>query len=62
MNNSLPVEITQQTLPHWIQPGASSFFTFRLADSVPQALLGEWIRERVAWLEHHPQPWTQADA
>jgi putative transposase len=61
LSRDLPVEITQQTLPHWVQPGVSYFFTFRLADSVPQTLLDTWIRERSAWLAHHPQPWTQAD-
>ena len=57
LSRNLPVEISQQTLPHWVQPGTSYFFTFRLADSVPQTLLNEWIRE----LEHHPQPWTPTD-
>lgn len=62
LNPFVPVEITHQTLPHWVQPGASYFFTFRLADSVPQALLNEWVHQRAAWLEHHPQPWSPADA
>lgn len=61
LSRQLPVEITQQTLPHWVQPGTSYFFTFRLADSVPQALLEEWIRQRAAWLAHHPQPWSPTD-
>lgn len=61
LSRSLPVEITQQTLPHWVQSGVTYFFTFRLADSVPQALLEEWVRQRNAWLVHHPQPWTPAD-
>ncbi len=57
----MPVDITQQTLPHWVQPGVSYFFTFRLADSVLQELLEDWVRQRNAWLAHHPQPWSQAD-
>jgi putative transposase len=28
---------------------------------VPQELLKDWIRQRTAWLEHHPQSWTQTD-
>lgn len=55
------MDITQQTLPHWVQPGVSYFFTFRLADSVPQSLLNEWIRQRAAWLAHHPPPWSPSD-
>lgn len=62
LSRAAPVEITQQTLPHWVQPGTSYFFTFRLADSVPKELLKDWIRERTAWLEHHPYPWKEADA
>lgn len=61
LSRNLSVEISQQTLPHWVQPGTSYFFTFRLADSVPQTLLNEWIRQRAAWLAHHPQPWSQTD-
>ena len=61
LSRSLPVDITRQTLPHWVQPGVSYFFTFRLADSVPQELLEDWVRQRNAWLAHHPQPWSQAD-
>lgn len=61
MSRNLPVEISQQTLPHWVQPGVSYFFTFRLADSVPQTLLEEWVRQRNAWLAHHPHPWSQKD-
>ena len=50
ISSTVPLVITQQTLPHWVQPGVSYFFTFRLADSVPQTLLNEWIRQRAAWL------------
>jgi REP element-mobilizing transposase RayT len=61
LSRNLPVDITLQTLPHWVQSGVSYFFTFRLADSVPQTLLEERIRQRNAWLAHHPQPWSPAD-
>jgi putative transposase len=61
LSRNLPVEITQQTLPHLVQPEVSYFFTFRLADSVPKTLLEEWVRQRNAWLAHHPLPLTQTD-
>ena len=32
-------EATQRNLPHWHQPGATYFVTFRLADSLPVAVL-----------------------
>lgn len=61
LSRDLPIEITHQTLPHWVQPGGAYFITFRLADSVPQTLLKEWSRQRAAWLEQHPLPWSPAD-
>jgi REP element-mobilizing transposase RayT len=55
------VVVTEQTLPHWLQDGASYFVTYRLADSVPAPLLKQWRIEREAWLAHRPQPWSDAD-
>ncbi|MGI8431963.1 MAG: carbamoyl-phosphate synthase large subunit, partial [Chthoniobacterales bacterium] len=52
-------ELTQRrrNLPHFEQPGATYFVTFRLGDSVPQSLLQEWREEQQNWLKHHPEPW-----
>jgi Transposase IS200 like len=52
-----PIEITGSTLPHWEQMGACYFVTFRLADSVPRELWGQFDMERHAWLAMHPEPW-----
>jgi len=49
---------TRNRLPHWQQPGAVYFVTFRLADSIPIHLLRQWKTERAPWLRHHPEPWT----
>jgi putative transposase len=49
---------TESRLPHWQQQGATYFVTFRLADSIPSKLLGQWQDEREAWLRVHPEPWT----
>ena len=49
---------TENRLPHWQQTGAVYFVTFRLGNSVPKSLLDQWQRERTAWLQHHPEPWT----
>jgi REP element-mobilizing transposase RayT len=51
------VRTARRRLPHWRQSGATYFITFRLADSVPQALLRQWRDERAIWLRFHPQPW-----
>ena len=40
-------------LPHWRQPGAAYFVTFRLADSVPQSVLHRWAVEKEQWAAAH---------
>ena len=51
------VEQRRRNLPHFEQPGATYFVSFRLEDSVPQSLLQEWREEKRNWLKHHPPPW-----
>ncbi len=53
------IEKHTTVLPHWEQPGASYFVTFRLADSLPQKKLDDWKRERDAWVIAHPKPWSE---
>ncbi len=45
------VRIYRTTLPHWRQPGATYFVTFRLADSIPRNVLSEWEHDRRIWLQ-----------
>lgn len=40
-------------LPHWRQDGCSYFVTFRLADSLPRAVILQMEADRVAWLRSH---------
>ncbi|HMJ90548.1 MAG TPA: carbamoyl-phosphate synthase large subunit, partial [Candidatus Acidoferrum sp.] len=56
------VQQTRRNLPHWEQPGATYFVTFRLADSVPASLLAQWKEELEQWLHHHPKPWDSRAA
>ena len=44
------IEITERNLPHWFQPGAAMFITFRTADSMPQEVIVRWQRELEEWL------------
>jgi len=55
-----PVGIYHRHLPHWRQAGSTYFVTFRLADSIPQHKLRQWIREQVEWLKDNPEPHTVA--
>ena len=50
----------KRNLPHWEQPGATYFVTFRLADAVPQDLMQQWKEELQTWREFHPEPWDAA--
>jgi len=51
------IKMTRRHLPHWEQPGAAYFVTFRLADAIASDVLAEWREERALWLKHHPHPW-----
>jgi carbamoylphosphate synthase large subunit/REP element-mobilizing transposase RayT len=52
-----PITMTKRHLPHWEQPGATYFVTFRLSDSIANDVLAQWREERALWLKFHPQPW-----
>lgn len=41
----------QRNLPHWRQPGATYFITFRLNDSLPKAFVEQIQHEHQAWQE-----------
>ena len=51
------VQQRRRNLPHFAQPEATYFISFRLGDSVPQSLLQDWREEKRTWLKHHPPPW-----
>ena len=55
------VEVTEANLPHWRQGDVTYFVTFRLADSLPQAKLTQWLTERAMWLARHPPPLSRED-
>jgi REP element-mobilizing transposase RayT len=41
----------ERNLPHWRQPGATYFLTFRLNDSLPAGIIAEHQREQESWRE-----------
>ncbi len=51
----------ERNLPHWRQPGASYFLTFRLHDSLPQAVVEEMRAEREAWRQRIARELAQHD-
>ena len=47
------VRITAGNLPHWYQPAATYFITFRTDDSFPVAVAKRWYCDRDTWLQEH---------
>jgi type I restriction enzyme R subunit len=47
------LRITEGNLPHWFQPGATYFITFRTDDSMPNAVADLWYQLRDDWLRRH---------
>jgi len=41
----------ERNLPHWRQPGATYFITFRLNDSLPREVIEEAKREKDGWTQ-----------
>ena len=47
-------QITEgSNLPHWFQPQATYFITFRTEDSIPRHIVRRWYANRSAWLAQH---------
>jgi REP element-mobilizing transposase RayT len=53
---AMPVRVYQRHLPHWRQPGATYFVTFRLGDSLPKVKLDELAAFKSEWERRHPPP------
>ena len=47
------IEITEHNRPHWFQPGAAIFVTFRLADSLPREVVARYQAELVDWCQRN---------
>jgi putative transposase len=47
------LSITIGDLPHWEQPGATYFVTFRTHDSIPPAAMNHILQARNDWLNRH---------
>ena len=47
-------------LPHWQQGETWVFVTWRLADSLPKAIVEKVAAQRAGWEAAHPKPWDEA--
>jgi putative transposase len=52
-NPESEVIVTQGHLPHWDQAGATTFITWRTADSIPKHIWEQWRTARNQWLQDH---------
>ena len=52
-NPESEVIVTQGHLPHWEQAGATTFITWRTADSIPKHIWEQWRAARNQWLQEH---------
>lgn len=48
-----PITVSRRNLPHWHQPGATCFITFRTADSLPLDVITSFKELRADWLRAH---------
>jgi type I restriction enzyme R subunit len=48
-------------LPHWQQEVTWLFVTWRLADSLPDAVVRKLDERRKRWEASHPKPWTDEE-
>jgi REP element-mobilizing transposase RayT len=56
------VAIRARNRPHWDQNGAVTFVTLRLADSMPKAVVQQWLQAQEDWLVRHGLPDLDVDA
>lgn len=49
-DSNADVNITERKRPHWDQPNAVTFVTIRLNDSMPKAVVANWLAAQKDWL------------
>lgn len=55
------VSVVERRLPHWSQPGAITFITWRTEDSMPKDVLDQWFLDRNRLLKSHGIDPTASD-
>jgi REP element-mobilizing transposase RayT len=56
LDRNAELDIKTRNLPHWFQPGAAMFITFRTADSLPRKVILRWQVELEHWLRRNKLP------
>lgn len=56
LREDLPLRVYVRNMPHWRQPGATYFVTFRLHDALPEQRLRELRSLKEAWKQSCPPP------
>lgn len=53
LDHAAEIDIASHSLPHWMQDGAITFITIRLADSIPREVHERWDREKLTFLANN---------
>ena len=61
LNPYKPIDRHQVNLPHWQQGETWLFVTWRLADSLPKAVVERLAGQKAVWEANHPQPWDEEE-
>lgn len=61
LNPDKKIEKHRVNLPHWQQGDVWLFVTWRLADSLPEAVIQKLDERRKQWDAAHPKPWTDEE-
>ena len=58
LNRDKTIDPHRGNLPHWQQGETWIFVTWRLADSLPLAIVNKLAAQRTEWEKRHPKPWS----
>ena len=61
LNPYNPIDRHKVNLPHWQQGETWIFVTWRLADSLPKAVVERLKEQRTIWEGNHPKPWDEKE-
>ena len=62
LDRTADIDVRDRNLPHWFQPGAAMFVTWRTADSLPKDVILRWQRELEDWLSRNDLPLAIAES
>lgn len=59
LDRNADIKTWEDHLPHILQDGKLMFLTWRLADSLPQTVLKDYVQKKELFILTHPLPWNE---